>query len=503
MRIRLILLFLPVVITCSGQYEYFNATIGVDSDEESELSVEIELLEDGYLVFGGGVNEDEFYFYRKHGFDGELIDEYEFILDEGFIFMGTGGNFSLKDSLGFLSRAHTGPQGVRGVGLKSNTELDTLWLKYYSLYDDYTSFFTHTPVEDGYAIAGEYGVGPGQRGTFIAMLDTAGQVLWHESIHAPEEGVFRNTMISTLGDAFIVSGGELINEETIGYVEFLNPDGTLAWRHEGDGPGIFRNIMIHQVLNDDQVVLAQPIAHEDYPGVNDPIWTYNLMRLYSVDLINEDISIIGDYLEEEQWVRGGPTDILAVEDGLVLMGGFFETPFENHSKSFICKLDTDYQLEWYTELNYDDCSSCDNDLFDLVQAPDGGYTMVGKFDSFEDPYDKTWLVKVDACGDLEWQGCEPVGLDSYEMEVMGDGLEVWPNPVVAGEVLSVRLPEELRVERVEVLDVVGRFEGLNVTIEPSNTQTIELKDLNLSTGLYSILVTSRDGQRYSGKFIVE
>ena len=213
----------------NAQFEYFNSTTGISGDQESELTVDIEVLEDGYLVWGGGVNDDEFYFLRKISFEGLLLEEQQFNLEEGFVLIGIGNSLSidLEESKGFISRVHVGPQGVRGVGIKTNLELDTLWIKYYQLYDDHTDFFTHTPVEEGYAIAGEYGSGPGERGTFIAMLDTAGQVLWHESIHAPSEGVFRNLVISQLGDKFVISGAQGTGIDTEGYVEILADDGEL------------------------------------------------------------------------------------------------------------------------------------------------------------------------------------------------------------------------------------------------------------------------------------
>ena len=498
-----------------GQFEYFNQVIGVEGDSESEGTPDIELLEDGYMVWGGGVNSDEFYFLRKLDSNGTLLAEHRFGLEDGFIYVGAGSNFSFHEGFGFLSRAHVGSLGTRGLAMKSNENLDTLWLKYYQLYDDYTYFFTHTPFSDGYAIAGEYGLAPGERGTFIAKIDTAGEVLWHQSIHAPSEGVFRNTQISRLGNNFILTGGEIVgvNSETVGYIEVLNASGDLLWHQEGLGASISRSGMNHVITDEEHLYCIQPIAFEDVPGVSDPIWTYNKMRLYQVDPIVQELTIVGDYLEDEGWVRGGPVKSISVSNGIVFMGVFYESATSNLIKSFIGKLNQAFEIEWYTELFYDDCSSCDNRLYDLEQAPDGGYVMVGKFDNFDDPYDKTWLVKVDACGDLEWQGCEnPNGL--WEREPLeATRLEIWPNP--ASEHLRVGLPlsdQGQRWQSLQLIDITGKVvkEISNVQHSISNTSTglsagdqVEVSISDLNSGMYSVLLTTQDGVVYSGKVILE
>ena len=83
--------------------------------------------------------------------------------------------------------------------------------------------------------------------------------------------------------------------------------------------------------------------------------------------------------------------------------------------------------------------------------------MVGTFtDTSIDFNPHTWLVKVDACGDLEWQGCaQPNGL--WEPEVLeGSSLEIWPNPV-SGNEINIRFPREEVVEKVQIIDGQGRF----------------------------------------------
>ena len=494
-----------------GQFEYFNQVIGVEGDSESEGTPDIELLEDGYMVWGGGVNSDEFYFLRKLDSNGTILAEHRFGLEDGFIYVGAGSNFSFHEGFGFLSRAHVGSLGTRGLAMKSNENLDTLWLKYYQLYDDYTYFFTHTPFSDGYAIAGEYGLAPGERGTFIAMLDTAGQVLWHQSIHAPSEGVFRNRDISAFEDGFIVSGASGTGGDTEGRIEKLDAFGNLEHSFETNQTALFRGVMRHFINAQNEIIVSQYIAYEDYLIAPGSLVDYSLMQLYRLDVESLALIPLGTYFDNHEWITGGAVKLINGLNGSTIVMGNTSTEVGNNLNyiSFILSLDSSFNLEWYTELAYDPCLTCTNTLYDLEVAPDGGYVMVGKFDNQDDPYDKTWLVKVDACGDLEWQGCAgPNGIQDWEIQ--DSRLEIFPNPV-SGDEINIRFPREEEVERVQIIDGQGsevclRLESLRFEVSAHSETNFKLQTKELQTlppGLYSLLITTRDGDVYSGKVVIE
>jgi hypothetical protein len=135
--------------------------------------------------------------------------------------------------------------------------------------------------------------------------------------------------------------------------------------------------------------------------------------------------------------------------------------------------------------------------------------MVGTFtDTSVDFNPRTWLVKVDACGDLEWQGCAPVGIGEFEILSRNDGmkLEIYPNPV-SGNEINIRFPQEVVVERVVMVDAKGRIiPDSKFKVQGSYSDNLESAILNLeflAPGLYSLLITTRDGSVYSGKVIVE
>ena len=259
-----------------------------------------------------------------------------------------------------------------------------------------------------------------------------------------------------------------------------------------------------------QIIVAQAISEIDYPNSSDPLWNYRFIRIYEFNVETEELIHLNDVMEGQQWLNGFPIKFIEVEDGLVLMGNFRKVIGTSEPIiSYIMKLDENYEQVWYTELAYQPgCTSCKSQLYDMELAPDGGYTMVGAFsDQATDPYDKTWLVKVDACGDLEWQGCAPVGLG--ELEIRDLKLEVWPNPYPAGSSapLGVRFPQEVVVERVVMVDAKGRIiPDSKFKVQGSYSDNLESAILNLESsppGLYTLLITTQYGAVYSGKVIIE
>ena len=141
------------------------------------------------------------------------------------------------------------------------------------------------------------------------------------------------------------------------------------------------------------------------------------------------------------------------------------------------KFNEEFQSDWYTELSYEICSGCTNELYDIEQAPDGGYVMVGKFNSPEDPYDKTWLVKVDACGDMEWQGCEPVGIEEI---VKTPSIKIFPNP--ASSLINIEVLENIEIHTIGIIDMMGR-----TVLRSSYSSSLDLS--HLPSGAYKLIIS--------------
>ena len=510
--------FLLIIVLCFysiisyGQYDYYNIVIGESNDLESEGLRDIEVIGESYYCWGGGVDNGlEFRFFRMFDDEGVILNENRFTYDAGFIWVGAGQTFyKLNNSEGFLlSRPLVDLDGTKGLLMKVGLDLDTLWTREYDLYPPYTYLLTHDELNDGsIVLTGEHGNGPGVRGTFIAKVDPEGELLWTNVIHPPN-GAYRNVQISALTSGFVVSGGSNAGGNTEGYIEVLSESGDLLQSLEGNG-GIFRGIMIHKLKSNGDLIVSQTIGTEQVPGMN-LSWSFFKIRLYTLNPSASQFDGYVDVFDNDDMAGGGLAKILELDDqSIIILGNHHRYIDETlHKRAFISKLNPEYEVEWYTELAYVPCSTCDNTLYDFEIAPDGGYIMVGKFhDDATDPRDKSWLVKVDACGDLEWQGCEePNGLWESKPEVLeASKLEIWPNPNSGAE-LNIRIPQEVTVESVVLVDARGRIIPDSMfQIHGSYSDNLESITLNLeslSSGLYSLILTRRDGRVYSEKVVVE
>lgn len=333
-------------------------------------------------------------------------------------------------------------------------------------------------------------------------IDTLGEVLWHQLIHEPSEGVFRNLDISVVEGGYIWSGGDGVLSETEGYIEFINESLESEFLLSGDG-GVERLYMRHLKWSTDSIIVFQPIADSYVPGGGAA--TYRKLRIYLLELDNPSLQTLVDFEPYPNWINGYGIKMLRIGDSSIVMGTIHSGPNSDlRTESFLVKFNEEFQSDWYTELYYNDCPTCENILYDMELAPDGGYVMVGTFtDTSVDFNPRTWLVKVDACGDLEWQGCEPVGIGEFEIQSSNDGmkLQVWPNPV-SGNDLNIRFPREVQVERVVITDALGRYEDLKFEIGSDGNLKSQIPNLKCPTGLYSLLITTRDGSVYSGKVVV-
>ncbi len=183
---------------------------------------------------------------------------------------------------------------------------------------------------------------------------------------------------------------------------------------------------------------------------------------------------------------------ITADNGCVIMGYYNGTADEFPEKSWIVKVDSLGNQEWakvYEHLDpYHDVS--DHVLYDLELAEDGGYMCAGLHWEYDgsDFHQKLWLLKLDACGDEEWQGCEPiVGVEEVMVgDVNVQALHTWPNPV-SESTLNYSTGAYLSVGSiVELIDLNGKVILSKSTSLPEINGSIEVGQLD--AGLYVLRV---------------
>jgi hypothetical protein len=208
-----------------AQYDYFNSINGIN-----EGAGDIEVLGDYFYIMGAGqIDGEDCWFFRKLDNEGNEVDQSCFFFPGQFHFLGTTKSFQkIPGDDAFLhTQGFIEGNAVKGFALKINSDLDTVWTRVFDQYNPETYFTTHTWDGNGFILAGEHGPEAGERGTFIMKIDTLGNVLWHNLIHAPWEGVFRNRDISVVEGGYVWSGASGLLENTEGQLEYISENGLL------------------------------------------------------------------------------------------------------------------------------------------------------------------------------------------------------------------------------------------------------------------------------------
>jgi len=498
---RLILIIIMCIAFApdgAGQYTYFNVTNGSENSNGPMTTANVEVIGDQIVTWSGGSDAEGnlAYFFHKFDIDGQLIETVPYYFGEAFVWTGATVSFQKVPNSQESMTVHgiSDSEGTHGLIMRMDESLDTLWTSQYDMLPPYTYFLAHTWNNDTLVIAGEFDNIPGGKGTFVSKLNSDGEILSTQVIHEASEGSYRNLFISVAPNGVVVSGASGGGDETVGRVEFFNENTLTLYEFENDEPALLNGIMRHTLMSDGRILVAQYVAYEDYPGAMNPSTQYSKLRLFELNLVSNELEFISDYFNDYSWVVGGIYEAIESYDGsLVLVGGtLLEVDDSLREISHVLKIDSNYNIEWYTELAQEICAGCVNRLYDIESTSDGGYVMAGKFRNTTDtPNDKTWLVKVDACGDVEWQGCAPVGVREWNLK---PSFSVYPNPV--DDYLNIDISSAFNPERVEILDMSGR---LIMRIPFDNRIYVS----NLGTGIYLLRMLNEEGVVHSEKLIIE
>jgi hypothetical protein len=130
--------------------------------------------------------------------------------------------------------------------------------------------------------------------------------------------------------------------------------------------------------------------------------------------------------------------------------------------------------------------------YDLEVTPDGGYAFVGNF-QFVDQGNLTsevrqWVVKTDACGELEYNGCEAVVTTNNTPTINHSPVSVWPNPT--RDLLQINYPG-IGVAQIVIRDARGVLVEQQAVSSQSSPYTMSLA--SQPAGLYLILLINQDG----------
>lgn len=501
MRWALFFLLLMNCLSSSSQFSYFNQINGEQGDLSSENSSNVEVVDDGYVIWGGGVNNDTlFYYTQKYDLSGNFLEE-NILYDDSAEFVYTGRTKSFQwnpytQTFVFIQGVNLiGQSRVEGYLIEFDTNLDTVFTRRYNEYAPYTYPFVFRIEEDGYVVVGETGGISYSAGTFIMKLDFEGNVIWKEVMEPlVYEDIYRNWTIEKLNDGYLIAGRgktEESNYENFGLLTFTNLNGEVVNEMVlADDTMLYSSAVISTRISNGEIILTQGFAYAHYEGTNNPFVFYNLIRFGKYNEVTGEIENQIDYFHDYAHHQMGGSKVIATSDGGVLTLGSRPGLYFDR-KAWMLKLNADLEQEWYKEYTYETCNDCANILYDVELAPDGGYVAAGHFSNLAvDGRRSSWLLKVDACGDVEWQGCAPVGVAEKETR----SFSVYPNP--SSGRFTVETSENENISSWSVYNLTGQ------KVAQANAQnagqSFEI-NLSLPSGLYALELVQANGKRENHK----
>jgi len=81
-------------------------------------------------------------------------------------------------------------------------------------------------------------------------------------------------------------------------------------------------------------------------------------------------------------------------------------------------------------------------------------------------------------------------------------MEIYPNPSSAGE-LPLRFSQEVPLQEALLVNVLGRMVELKFELGSQGFFQSQITDFRSSPGLYTVIVTTKDGEVFSEKVVIE
>ena len=501
MRFLLTLILIVHCASVGAQFTYFNQITGVLGDENSERVANVELASDGYVVWGGGADStgQGLHFIRKYNYEGEILNENILIHPNQYTYSGITNSFKWNpyNQRFVYIQGYALPNGqVEGYLIEFNENLDTTFTKRYSIYPPYTYPFVFEVENDGYIVVGELGSDAATgAGTFIMKLNFNGEILWSKIMQPNVPSfIYRNFCALPIPGGYLVSG-----EVSEGYYPSAVDSGLITITDSVGNTMSEMEILYEDELltglgvavktTNDEIWFCRGVGYADVEEIDNPFVFWSKIRIEKFDLQTGEIYEIQDYHANYEFIMGGQSKMVATPDGgVIILGGRYGFAFDAYS--WMMKLDAEGNEEWFQEYTYQNCETCFNVLYDIEIAPDGGYIAAGSFTDYDYGIrNTTWLLKVDACGDVEWQGCAPVGVREKEPKAFS----VYPNPSAGRFKVASDFNHVIASWTVFTLSGQKLAEGKTV-----NNENLEI-NLNLPVGLYALELVQKDGRRENHK----
>jgi len=497
---RALIIFLISIISCCfchAQAEYFNVQLYDSLNIASPVGT-VEFTGDSYVVNGRG---------STNGTAGYKLYEVDLMGQQ--VSALAQFDFSTTDGYAECFRKVTG--GFTHSAASSNGEAtfykfnDDGVIEWVYSYPNCTELFTceyqiHTETSTGDFILaghGDYG-----ESLLITKLNATGEHLWttEQDIFSEDNQFLRVNGIHELdnGGFFLTAGvfqpwdklliktnenGIIENMETDIY-RWGNPEVSdwLPWAVKGE--------------NENEFVIAHPVALE-WVDFSETTVTSRL-GIFSFNISTMSIVETSELTEPYDDIY--MVDMLRTPDSgyAILWQEWTGSP----ERSFIKKFDSELEVEWQKSYMHSETTDATNRLWDFDLTPDGGFICAGSAAGIFTDVEPTrhWLLKLDACGDMEWQGCDTttVGINEPPTEIRE--VRVYPNPALNQLYVDLSLLRPAKTAEIVISDLLGRT-IITTSISSLKEQTIDIE--TLKPGLYNLSVIDMNEVISNEQFVKE
>jgi len=486
---RCLVVILGILLSCChATAQYFNMTYN-NSNFYSELSTHISILSDStYLVPSISTDENGFHYNWR------LIDQFgneistQGLLDStSYLYPNNSECFFQMTDNSILQSFLTANPGL----IKFTPSGQILWE--FSI--DSISGSTKCPLElsngDIFSVT-QYINGPN---IIITKTNTLGEIdLFHyitpidstEALYLEKSKELPNKEILLGGRAIFYRGVTTDTDEVMLRVDSL---GNVIWTKIWDDD--IQDQFAFFCDGDDDSTVVMPINKVVWYADNDnhfPYTAYVGTTLVNVNTGDTSSVFFPDLILDnpEVW------EIIRTPDqGYCLMG---DANDDNHSFTFLMKLDQNRELEWYHTYAPEPPEIDPNfslQSWDIEITPDGGFVVCGEaIDWGNNGPDKQmpWVFKTDQCGELEWNNCGTIHVAALPKE--GFMFNVFPNPI--NESLTVTWNGNTSSKQISIFDATGQL--LYEQSIPPFVDTARIDTNAWPSGFYVVRLMDENGR---------
>jgi len=483
----------------------------------------------GTTAIGSLLQTDSFYYSLIHQLDtpdliqnfgilkfdkkGNLIDSNLWGYSDTLVALGTAHNFIKTNDKKFVFTGATSDSSgtARGILVKLDDNLDTLWVKWFnhpdtliaaqanpSLVLSYLTALKET-LDGGYIITGIYNkdcIGNINRG-FLIRTDINGNLLWFKLM--PSNIISSNRIydieIDPVDSGFYFPSNRS-NNQPLNYSLFKTDKmGNILWYTKYNNvinPHLPSGPEDVEIIDDSTVIIASAYWHDNNSTKSSAVVTSINTRTH---LINwEKYYSFYNYLDAPPLHQTIGANITSSGNIAIFSTVIIENKGYRGSLLLINQNGDSLWQRYYAHA-YSDSNNVDLQLNDLVVCDDGGFLMGGIYRKYQDTYEHAWLVKTDSLGFAP--ATYTLAVEEKHLVITQKPL-LYPNPAQSN--INLRFEES---SKSPLTFLIYNSAGVLVKQEELSAyeQEYRINIEDLETGVYFISILSEKNKVFSGKFV--